>query len=573
CMSTRSNSSNLFSPLRDPESLIRRRNLGEPSSLFDFEEVMSIPHNNMGPPPAGPPPPNNNGPPPVVRPNGQAPRSMEELCQPSIDGRGGPIAPIPIQATDFGLRHHMIQQVQNTCQFHGLPGDDANTHIDKFLEITQHMKQNGVFDDALRLSLFPYSLTHHAIAWYDRLPRNLIHSFDDMMRKFLSKYFPSSMVTKLRNEITKFEQKPQESLFEAWERYKLSIDRCPNHNMLLVTQIDTFYNGLTLSHRDTINAAAGGTFMQKTPKECYELIENMNAHHNHWDTSATRDETSRNISSTTTTESPKVVQKLELMNKNFVEMIRQIQTIKSVDTKCETYGGPHSFIECPAADGYTQEAVYATTGNHNFGGLHFDISFADALLHMPKFTSTFKSLLSNKQKLFELANTPLNKNCSAVLLKKLPKKLGDPRKFLIPCDFSELDECLALADLGASINLMPLSVWKQISLPELTSTRMTLELADRLVTHPKGVAEDVFVKVGKLYFLADLVVVDYDVDPRVPLILERPFLRTARALIDVYGEELTIRVDDEAITFKVGQTSRYSCSYEMVNQFNVIELL
>ncbi|GJS98111.1 reverse transcriptase domain-containing protein [Tanacetum coccineum] len=306
-MSTRSNSSNLFSPLRDPESLIRRRNLGEPSSLFYFEGVMSIPHNNMGPPPAGPPPPNNNGPPPMVRPNGQAPRSVEELCQPSIDGRGGPITPIPIQATDFGNRHHMIQQVQNTCQFHGLPGDDANRHIDKFLEITQHMKQNGVSDDALRLSLFPYYLTHHAIAWYGRLPRNSIHSFDDMMRNFLSKYFPLSMVTKLRNEITKFEQKPHESLFEAWERYKLSIDRCPNHNMLLVTQIDTFYNGLTLSHRDTINAASGGTFMQKTPKECYELIENMTAHHNHWDTSATRDKTSRNISSTTSTGSPEVI--------------------------------------------------------------------------------------------------------------------------------------------------------------------------------------------------------------------------------------------------------------------------
>ncbi|GJY76953.1 hypothetical protein Tco_0482069 [Tanacetum coccineum] len=169
------------------------------------------------------------------------------------------------------------------------------------------------------------------------------------------------MVTKLRNEITKFEQKPHESLFEAWERYKLSIDRFLNHNMLLVTQIDTFYNGLTLSHRDTINAAAGVTFMQKTPEECYELIENMTAHHNHWDTSATRDETSRNISSTTTTECPKVVRQLEMMNKNFVEMMRQIQTIKSIDTKCETCGGPHSFTECPAADGYTQEAIYATT--------------------------------------------------------------------------------------------------------------------------------------------------------------------------------------------------------------------
>ncbi|GKD49549.1 reverse transcriptase domain-containing protein [Tanacetum coccineum] len=181
-------------------------------------------------------------------------------------------------------------------------------------------------------------------------------------------------------------------------------------------------------------------------------------------------------------------------------------------------------------------------------------------------------LLSNKENLFELANTPLNENCSAVLLKKLPKKLGDPGKFLIPCDFPELDECLVLADLGASINLMHLSVWKQLSLPELTSTRMTLELADRSVAHPKGVAEDVFVKVEKFYFSADFVVVDYDVDPRVPLILGRPFSRTTRALIDVYGEELTLRVDDEAITFKVEQTSRYSRSYETVNQVNVIDV-
>ncbi|GJX85291.1 hypothetical protein Tco_0336065 [Tanacetum coccineum] len=97
--------------------------------------------------------------------------------------------------------------------------------------------------------------------------------------------------------------------------------------------------------------------------------------------------------------------------------------------------------------------------------LHFDISFADALLNMPKFDSTFKSLLSNKEKLFELASTPLNENCSAVLLKKLPEKLRDPGQFLIPCDFPELDECLALADLGASIKLMPLSMWKKLLLP------------------------------------------------------------------------------------------------------------
>ncbi|GJZ18120.1 reverse transcriptase domain-containing protein [Tanacetum coccineum] len=208
-----------------------------------------------------------------------------------------------------------------------------------------------------------------------------------------------------------------------------------------------------------------------------------------------------------------------------------------------------------------------------FRELYFELSFADALLHMPKFASMFKSLLNNKEKLFDLAKTPVNENCSAVILKKLPKKLGDPGKFLIPCDFLELVECLALADLGASINLMPLSIWKNLSLPELTPTQMILKLADRSTTSPSGIAEDVFVKVGKFLFSADIVVVDYVVDPRVPLILGRPFLRMARALIDVYGEELTLRVDDESITFKVSQTSRYSYNDVVsINRIDVIDI-
>ncbi|GJT72096.1 reverse transcriptase domain-containing protein [Tanacetum coccineum] len=115
-----------------------------------------------------------------------------------------------------------------------------------------------------------------------------------------------------------------------------------------------------------------------------------------------------------------------------------------------------------------------------FQDLHFESSFADALILMPKFASTLKSLIKNKEKLSDMARTPLNEHCSAVLIKKLPEKHGDPDKFLIPCDFPRMDECLALVDLGASINLMPLSVWKMISLSELTPTCMTLELADQL---------------------------------------------------------------------------------------------
>ncbi|GJZ14120.1 reverse transcriptase domain-containing protein [Tanacetum coccineum] len=172
---------------------------------------------------------------------------------------------------------------------------------------------------------------------------------------------------------------------------------------------------------------------------------------------------------------------------------------------------------------------------------------------MPRFAPTIKSLLMNKEKLLELAKIPLNENFSSMLL----KKLGDPNKFLIPCNFPGMDVCHALADLGASINLMPLSIWKKLSLPELTPTRMTLELADRSITHPKGVAEDVFVKVGSFYFPTNFVVVDFEADPRVPLILGRSFLRTGRALIDVYEGELILRDGNEQIIFHVNGTTKH----------------
>nr|GEW03505.1 retrovirus-related Pol polyprotein from transposon TNT 1-94 [Tanacetum cinerariifolium] len=165
-----------------------------------------------------------------------------------------------------------------------------------------------------------------------------------------------------------------------------------------------------------------------------------------------------------------------------------------------------------------------------FQDLHFDISFADALLLMPKFPSLIKSLLTNKDKLFELAKIPLNENCSTMLLKKLLEKVGDPSKFLIP--------------------------------------------SDRSITCPKGVAEDVLIKVGKFHFLIDFVVVDFEAYPRIPLILARSFLRTGRALIDVYGEEITLRVNDEAVTFNLNQTTRYSSTYDdlSVNRIDIIDV-
>nr|GEZ60042.1 reverse transcriptase domain-containing protein [Tanacetum cinerariifolium] len=335
-MSTRSSAKNLFPPLDNPELTIRRRSRTDLTLLNNSKMAAEGP--------------------------GDLPvsdlRTMKKLCQPSLNGRGGPIASISIQATNFGLKNDMIQQVQYSCQFHGLPGDDTNKHLDKFLHVTQSIKVNRVTDDALRLYLFPHSLTHHAIAWFDRLLMNSINTVEQMAKMFLEKYFPPSMVTKLRNEITNFRQCPDESLFEALERYKLSIDRCPNHNMLRVTQIHTFYNGLTLRHRDTINVAAGGTFMKRHTEECYDLIENMTAHHNDWDTSAQRSESSSSITSSSDTEITTLKAEMAEINKNLMRVLQVNQQVKAVTPNCETCGGPYSFNDCPATIGNTRN-VYA----------------------------------------------------------------------------------------------------------------------------------------------------------------------------------------------------------------------
>nr|GEY83559.1 reverse transcriptase domain-containing protein [Tanacetum cinerariifolium] len=441
---------------------------------------------------------------------------------------------------------------------------------------------------------------------------------------FLGKYFPPSLVTKLRNEITNFRQRPDESLFEAWKRYKLSIDRCPNHNMLPVTQIDIFYNGLTLRHCDTINVAAGGTFMKRRPEECYDLIKNMIAHHNDWDTLAQQNESSSSITSSSDTKIAALKAKMAQINKNLMRpplatprtyMLRELTKVIPTKLKATvifsaivqtrptiptTSSSPIVERETKA----TKDTMHPTNNRSTKDvqplvvqtkspilnsepvispiiepvaspvNLNFNISFADALILMPKFGPTIKTLLTNKDKLCELSRTPLNEHCSTVLLKKFPKKLGDPGMFLIPYDFPGMAECLALADLGASSNLMSLSVWNKLSLPDFSPTCMTLELVDHLISCPVAVAEDVFVKVGTFHFPADFVVVDFDADPRVPLILERYFLKTRRALIDVFKGELTLRVGKEAITFNLDQTSRYSANYNdlTVNRIDVTDM-
>ncbi|GJR96469.1 reverse transcriptase domain-containing protein [Tanacetum coccineum] len=205
--------------------------------------------------------------------------------------------------------------------------------------------------------------------------------------------------------------------------------------------------------------------------------------------------------------------------------------------------------------------------------LHFDISLMDALTQIPKYHKVLKDLLKDKEKLEELANTLKNAKCSAILLNKVLEKLGDPEKFLIPSVLQDLEVCNSLADSGSSINLMPLSIYEKHGVGPLKPTRMTLELANRSVTYPTGIDEDVIVKVNKFNFLADFIIVDFEADSRVPIILGIPFLRTAKALVDLYEEKLTLRIRNEELVFRAANFSKNSPSREChsIHSINIID--
>ncbi|GJY04141.1 reverse transcriptase domain-containing protein [Tanacetum coccineum] len=578
--------------------------------------------------------------------------------------------------------------------------------------ITSTLKYKDVPETSIKLMLFPFSIDGPALIWLDKEPPRSILTWDDLVSKFINHFFPPSKTINLQNEISNFQQRFDESFYEAWDRFKDLLPACPHHAPASVKAVEESCvtcggahsyrqclatNGnIFLGYQDNIqgyvstaavNYNQGNTRYHpqnvanqiRPPSFAQPNVQNNQTRYNqgynqnrginqgnlnyqasayqdliHQPQVVTTSDFSEYIKANDAVMKNMQTQMTSLTNsniklKNMFGQFMKMNTastsglgslpsntvpnprgdLKAITTRSGiSYDGPP--IPPPSSSlpkvverepKVTKDTVQPSTKNiqplvvqiqapfdepvvapkpkHSipypsrankqkphekddklaskfveiFRELHFELSFADALLHMPKFALMFKSLLNNKEKLFDLAKTLVNENCSAVILKKLSEKLGDPGKFLIPCDFLELVECLALDDLGASINLMPLSIWKKLSLPELTPTQMILELADRSTTSPSGIAEDVFVKVEKFHFLADFVVVDYVVDPRVPLILRRPFLRMARALIDVYGEEFTLRVDDEAITFKVGQTSRYSYNDVVsINRIDVIDV-
>nr|GEU45573.1 reverse transcriptase domain-containing protein [Tanacetum cinerariifolium] len=316
---------------------------------------------------------------------------------------------------------------------------------------------------------------------------------------------------------------------------------CPHHGFSELHQLDTFYNALNVNDQDSLNFAAGGIFLDKMPSDCLKIIESK---------SKVRQVRAKavvakvNSSSSTPSisfdvaELKDMVRALLLEKKNQYSALALSPTpapVKAVEPNYVTCGGTHSYQNCHAtSENVYQDNIQDAPMPNLKPSIPYPSSFTDALILMPKSASTLNALIVNKEKHSKMARTPINEHCSTIILNKLPRKLGDPGKFLIPCEFPGMDECLALVDL------------------------------DPLVSKPIGIAKDVSVKVGLFYFPADFVVVDFEPDPRVPLIFGRCFLKTVRALVDVHNGELTLRIGNEAITYNLDQTSRYSANYDQM---------
>ncbi|GJV75484.1 reverse transcriptase domain-containing protein [Tanacetum coccineum] len=455
-----------------------------------------------------------------------ADRTMEELLHAPTEGYGEAIVLPEINADHFKIKTNLLQLVQAN-PFHGLENENPHAHINNFKRITSTLRFRNVPNDVIKLMMFPYSLVNYICPAQQMQGvsktdfKNYVKANDAVLRNIQNQgQGLQNQMTNLTEMLSKFVNSNTAS--------SLNSGYLPSNT---VTNPKEDLKGITTTSGI---AYQGPTIPTSSPR----VVER-------------RTEVTKDMIFPTNNE------KLTEMSTLGMFPVEKQNPVSEPDVALVSAPMPNPKPSIPYPSRQNDERHRENANEQKekfyeiFKDMSFEISFMDALTLMPKFASTLKALIGNKEKLSEMARTPLNEHCSAVILNKLPEKLGDPGRFLIPCKFPGMDECLALADLGASINLMPFSVWKKLNLPDLTPTCMTLELAD-----------------------PDFVVVDFEPDPRVPLILGRCFLKTSRALIDVYEGELTLRVDNEAITYNLDQTSRYSVNYNdmTANRIDVVEL-
>ncbi|XP_045831120.1 uncharacterized protein LOC123922450 [Trifolium pratense] len=695
----------------------------------------------------------------------------------------------------FQPRNHVSFDIKNSVlsalkenQYSGAETQCPNLHLEHFYEACDYTDPPGVSESDKRLRLFKYSLTGRAKDWLDTIPPNTINTWQELEMKFMDRYFPIHKYLERRADITSFEQGDSETLYDAWERFKLSLKKCPKHGLDSHTQMQHFTQGLRAQTRMFLDASAGGSLKNKNQTQARELVESMAQNEYRVENDRGAKKKAGMIELDTQTA---LLAQSTLMNSQMAAVLKhltstpnaQMPVMAANEVKCDFCGQGHANGQCfpegseeakylanfkrnnPKYDPYSNtynpgwrdhpnfgwggnqnsnqsqqqsssqnsqqrrpsqledtltqfikvtqgnfEAMkvsqdqmktnqdianknheasiknletqvgqlsrqFAATQNNGFEGstkdnprnesckainlrnrvvpspeivtkkkkkmiesekeelvedekekkiekendeklvekkgkgveekessvhaklpyprkkkakandhqqfkkfmkmlhdLQINIPFAEVLEQMPVYAKFMKDLLTKKRKPLDDDTVDMTEECSAIIQKKLPQKKKDPGSFTIPCSIGNISVGRALCDLGASINLMPLSMMKKIPGAVAKPTKMQLSLADRSIVHPYGILHDVLVRVAEFVFPADFVILDMEDDADVePLLLGRPFLATGRALIDVEMGELMLRTHGEQVMFNVFKAMKHHDEEPQCYKVDVIE--
>nr|GEY33676.1 reverse transcriptase domain-containing protein [Tanacetum cinerariifolium] len=482
-------------------------------------------------------------------------RTMAQLIQAPIEGYKDAIVIPEIAATNFELKHGLINLVQNK-QFFGHDKEDPHAHIRYFNKITTTMR---VPNDSLNSAAGGNFL--------DKMPSDYLKIIESKSKvrqarakAVVAKVNSNSSTPAISSDVAELKDMVRALLIDKKNQYSAPA---PSPTPALIKEVEPNYvtcggtlpgNTITNPKKDLkgITTQSGVSYQGPTIPTPSKVAKQG--------TEVTKDQVKTPSSQSTTPVQPLVVQ-----SKSKTSVSEPV--VAPVSAPMPNF---KPSIPYPSRRDNKRRRNQANEQIEKFyeifKDMSFEISFTDALILMPKFASTLKALIGNKEKLSEMARTSMNEHCSTVILNKSPRKLGDPEKFLIPCEFPRMDECLALADLGASINLMPLSVWKGLSLPKLTPTCMTLELVDRSVSKPIGIAKDVSVKVGVFHFPAEFVVLDFEPDPRVPLILDSPWVSPVHRVPKKGGFTVVENEENELIPTRLVTRCRVCIDYRKLNE-------
>ncbi|XP_024046654.1 uncharacterized protein LOC112100998, partial [Citrus clementina] len=517
---------------------------------------------------------------------------------------------------NFELKSGLIHLLP---KFHGFAGEDPHKHLKEFHVVCSSMRPQGVTEEQIKLRAFPFSVDGLAKDWLYYLPPGSITTWNGLKKQFLEKYFPASRAANIRKDICGIRQLPGETLYEYWERFKQLCASCPQHQISDQLLIQYFYEGLSLMDRSMIDAASGGVLVNKTPTQARELISNMAANAQQF--GSRQDATSRTVNEATTasiqnlenqmSQLATTVSRLEsqvlgrLPSQSEVNPKQNVSAVilrsgkelqepskkvtKYVEDELEknelmpqsqdaqpTRAKPLPIVippPFPSRFAKSKKEEQEKDILETFRKVEVNIPLLDAIKQIPRYAKVLKELCTSKRKLRGDEKVHMGENVSAVLQKKLPPKCKDPGMFTIPCKIGSVRVEKALLDLGASINVMPRSIYSSLNIGPLKETGVIIQLADRSNAYPDGVLEDVLVQVNELVFPADFYVLDMEDDNSsnsVPILLGRPFLKTARTKMDIHKGTLTMEFDGEVIEFNMNDAMKYPSEEHSVFSVDVI---